>query len=183
MSNYLTLDLQVWRFRWWWWEDSPDPLPRNLHVWETRHFFVCTHFTKSGIPMTPTSSFSSCLLGIGITQVNHLHYSSFYSGILPLDIHYFCHPDLSRHPPPRYHTWPTHVIVTGWSHFFFSTRQLSVQTFCNFEYVIKASTSRLWQSMSGGLVHEDPTWSSRWWWKGMGVPMISQYDKFKLESG
>jgi hypothetical protein len=26
-------------------------------------------------------------------------------------------------------------------------------------------------------------WSSRWWWKGMGAPMISQYGKVKLASG
>ena len=26
-------------------------------------------------------------------------------------------------------------------------------------------------------------WSSRWWWKGMGSPMISQYGKFKFASG
>jgi len=26
-------------------------------------------------------------------------------------------------------------------------------------------------------------WSSRWWWKGMGTPMISQYGNVKLEPG
>ena len=26
-------------------------------------------------------------------------------------------------------------------------------------------------------------WSSRWWWKGMGLPMISQYGKVKLATG
>ena len=26
-------------------------------------------------------------------------------------------------------------------------------------------------------------WSSRWWWKGMGTTMISQYGKVKLASG
>jgi hypothetical protein len=26
-------------------------------------------------------------------------------------------------------------------------------------------------------------WSSRWWWKGMGTPMISKYGNVKLEPG
>ncbi len=42
-------------------------------------------------------------------------------------------------------------------------------------------------SIHGSWKHVCPrmssAWSSRWWWKGMGTPMISQYGKFKLESG
>jgi hypothetical protein len=43
-------------------------------------------------------------------------------------------------------------------------------------------------SIHGSWKHTCPpsvtfVWSSRWWWKGMGTPMISQYGKVKLVPG
>jgi hypothetical protein len=48
--------------------------------------------------MTPTSSFTACLLGI--TEDNHLHYYVFYSGVQIPQSLYFWHPHISRNPTP-----------------------------------------------------------------------------------
>ena len=68
----------------------------------------CTDGTQKKIkkilvaPMTPTSSFTSCLLGI--TDTNHLHYSAFYSGVRTLQILRQWHRHISRHHVPTCHT-------------------------------------------------------------------------------
>jgi hypothetical protein len=114
--------------------------PRKTHV-----RYPEKNLKKSGAQMTLTSSFTACLLVF--TEFNHLYYSAFYYVVQTPQILYFWHPHISRNLTPTWYTWPTQVLVTVWSNYFFSTNQLPVQNFLHFWICQQAFTSRSSQSM------------------------------------
>ena len=87
---------------------------------------------------------------------------SLYSELL---LHYYCivldlsgcatsahvPPRMITLTPPRYHTWPTHVFVSCVvTTFFLVTATFQYKFFSILNYVIEASTSRLWQFIPPG---------------------------------